>query len=69
MADLSLVDLDRAWTIRGAALHGRSRFTPFEGWTGVGVPVATVVRGRVAMLLDTDRLDMDRRGRDRPDPA
>jgi dihydroorotase len=48
-ADLSLVDLERAWTIRGAALHGRSRFTPFEGWTGVGAAVATVVRGRVVM--------------------
>ena len=48
-ADLTLVDLERAWTIRGEALHGRSRFTPFEGWSGVGAPVATVVRGRLVM--------------------
>jgi dihydroorotase len=48
-ADLTIVDLGRAWTIRGDALHGRSRFTPFEGVSGRGAPVATVVRGRIAM--------------------
>jgi dihydroorotase len=48
--DLVVVDAARRGTIRGAELHSeRSRFTPFEGMRTVGMPVATVVRGRVVM--------------------
>lgn len=48
--DLALVDPERRATIRAADLHSlRSRFTPFEGMETVGLPVATVVRGRVVM--------------------
>lgn len=49
-ADLAVVDMDRRAVIRGEELHSeRSRFTPFEGIETRGMPVATVVRGRVVM--------------------
>jgi dihydroorotase len=48
-ADLTIVDLARPATIRGAALHGKHQLTPFEGMATVGTPVATVVRGKVVM--------------------
>ncbi len=49
-ADLTIVDLDAEGVIREADLHGRSGLTPFEGQRTRGVPVATIVRGRVVML-------------------
>lgn len=49
-ADIAIVDPTKRDTIRGADLHSeRSRFTPFEGMETVGMPVATIVRGRVVM--------------------
>ena len=46
-ADLVLVDLDDARPIRGADLHSKCGWTPFEGRDGV-FPSLTLVRGRVA---------------------
>ncbi len=46
-ADLVLVDLDDAREIRGADLHSKCGWTPFEGHTGV-FPTLTLVRGHVA---------------------
>jgi dihydroorotase len=46
-ADLVLVDPDSPREIRGADLHSRCGWTPFEGWTGV-FPELTLVRGHVA---------------------
>ena len=45
-ADLVLVDPDAPRTIRGADLHSKCDWTPFEGWTGV-FPEWTMVRGRL----------------------
>jgi dihydroorotase len=45
-ADIAIVDLARRETVRAAALHSRSRITPFEGTAVTGVPVHTLVRGR-----------------------
>lgn len=47
-ADVSIIDPDAAWTIRGADLPGTSRNTPFEGRAVRGRAVATIVAGRVA---------------------
>jgi len=44
-ADLVLVDMKEEKVIRGEGLHGKTRWTPFEGWRVKGVPVATYVRG------------------------
>ena len=41
-ADLVLVDLNAAWTVRGAALHGKCGWTPYEGWNVKGKVVRTI---------------------------
>ena len=48
-ADLTLVDLGTARTVRNADMASRSGWSPFEGMKLTGWPVATVVRGHVAM--------------------
>jgi dihydroorotase len=47
--DLTVVDLSRQWTIDASRLHSRTRVTPFDGWRGHGLPVATVVRGEIVV--------------------
>jgi carbamoyl-phosphate synthase/aspartate carbamoyltransferase/dihydroorotase len=42
------VDTDYAWTPRGAHLHSRAGWTPFEGWALRGKVTAVTVRGRLA---------------------
>lgn len=46
-ADIAIVDLARAGTVRAEALHSKSKITPFEGRPLKGLPVATLVRGRL----------------------
>ncbi len=46
-ADMALVDLDAAWTIRGSELLHKAKWTPYEGRTVRGRVDATVVRGTV----------------------
>lgn len=46
-ADVTLLDLDREWTVDPAAFHSLSRNTPFSGWPLRGRAVATIVGGRV----------------------
>lgn len=46
-ADLALVDLDAQWTIRGAELLHKAKWTPYEGRTVRGRVDATIVRGTV----------------------
>jgi dihydroorotase (multifunctional complex type) len=48
-ADLTLVDLGRAGTIRYADLHGMNNLSPFEGRATVGAVVTTIIRGRVVV--------------------
>jgi dihydroorotase len=47
LADVTLVDLDVAWTIQPEHFLSRSRNTPFGGWDVRGRVVTTVVGGRV----------------------
>ncbi len=42
------VDSDEVWTVRGAELQTRARWTPFEGWALRGRVQATVLRGQTA---------------------
>ncbi len=46
-ANLTLVDPDGVWTVRGARLASRAANTPFEGMRLPATVVATVLRGRV----------------------
>ena len=45
-ADLTFLDPEATWTIRGAGLHHTHRWTPFEDRTVTGKVVRTLVRGR-----------------------
>ena len=51
-ADFTVVDLRAARTIENRWLRSRSGWTPFDGLRVRGWPVATVVRGQVAMRDD-----------------
>ena len=46
-ADITLIDPEREVEIDAAALHSRSRNTPFLGWRLRGAAMATIVEGRV----------------------
>lgn len=46
-ADLTVLDLDKRVTCHAADLYHISDFTPFEGRTFTGMPVATYVRGEL----------------------
>jgi dihydroorotase len=45
-ADITILDLERAWTVDPAAFRSRGRNTPFAGLTGVGAPWLTLVGGQ-----------------------
>jgi dihydroorotase len=47
--DVAIVDLNREWTLDANKLHSRNHVTPFDGWQGRGLAVATVVRGQIVM--------------------
>jgi len=44
-ADVTILDLEQAFTVDPAAFHSRSRNTPFAGFTGRGAPWMTLVGG------------------------
>lgn len=48
-ADLAIVDLAARDTIRGADLHTKVGWTPWEGRAVQGLPIHTLVRGRLVM--------------------
>jgi dihydroorotase (multifunctional complex type) len=47
--DLTVIDLNQAWTIDASKLHSKNNITPWDGWSGTGKPVMTIVRGQVVM--------------------
>ncbi|OGK97629.1 MAG: dihydroorotase [Candidatus Rokubacteria bacterium RIFCSPHIGHO2_02_FULL_69_13] len=46
-ADITILDLERPFTVDPAAFHSRSRNAPFRGITGTGAPIMTIVGGTV----------------------
>ncbi|HET6368757.1 MAG TPA: dihydroorotase [Pseudomonadales bacterium] len=48
-ADITILDLERSWTVEPNRFLSRSRNTPFIGWTGQGGPVLTLVGGVPAL--------------------
>jgi dihydroorotase len=48
-ADLTLIDLERAWVIDDAELHSKHKVSPWNGWRGRGLPVTTIVGGVVVV--------------------
>jgi dihydroorotase len=47
VADISLIDLNREWTVDANTFASKSRNCPFNGWTLKGKAVMTIVGGRV----------------------
>jgi dihydroorotase-like cyclic amidohydrolase len=47
--DLTIIDLDKEGVIRDDELHSKNHVTPFDGRKTKGMPVATIVRGRIVM--------------------
>ncbi len=48
-ADLTIIDPKKDAVIRADRLHSKADYTPFEGMKVTGVPVKTIVRGRLIM--------------------
>ncbi|KXA90746.1 hypothetical protein AKJ57_03905 [candidate division MSBL1 archaeon SCGC-AAA259A05] len=46
-ADLVALDHEQKWEIKGRDLHGKTKFTPFEGQEVSGRPFLTLVRGEI----------------------
>jgi dihydroorotase len=48
-ADFTIVDMEKEGTIKAERLHSKSKMTPFEGYKTIGMPIYTIIRGRVVM--------------------
>ena len=53
LADFTIVDLKKRWTVEEPWLQSRCGWSPFTGVELTGKPVGTIVRGQVAMWEDT----------------
>ena len=50
-ADLTIFSLDRSWTYNVKDSSSKSRNSPFDGRTFKGVPIATIVAGRIVYRI------------------
>jgi dihydroorotase len=48
-ADFTIVDMEREGVIQSEKLHSKTKITPFDGWRVKGLPIYTIVRGRIVM--------------------
>jgi dihydroorotase len=48
-ADLVAVDLKLEDIVKSENFHSKAKYTPFEGFKYKGMPVMTLVRGRIVM--------------------
>ncbi|MCP4220246.1 MAG: dihydroorotase [bacterium] len=46
-ADITLLDLNKDFCIKAEDFHSKSVNSPFIGWSGKGVPVYTIVNGKI----------------------
>ncbi len=44
-ADITVIDTKAEWTVRASEFKSKGKNTPFEGWTLIGKPVATMIGG------------------------
>jgi dihydroorotase len=51
-ADLTIIDLDRVWTVDKTAFLSKSANTPFDGWELRGRATHTIVAGKIVWSLD-----------------
>jgi dihydroorotase len=52
LADVTIIDPKRRWTVDPTAFRSKSRNTPFGGWEMEGGAVATIVGGRIVWQVD-----------------
>ncbi len=48
-ADITILDMDKKWTIKREDLHSKSKITAYDGFEITGKPVQTIVRGETIM--------------------
>jgi len=48
-ADITIVDMNQTGTVKSEELHSVSKVTPFDGFQLHGIPVATILRGKLIM--------------------
>jgi len=48
-ADFTIIDMEKEGIIDRKKLHSKPKITPFDGWKVKGLPVYTIVRGKVVM--------------------
>ena len=48
-ADITVIDPDKEWVVRGNELYTKSLFTPYEGISLKGKAVLTIVDGEIVM--------------------
>ena len=53
-ADLTILDLDRSFTVRPETFRSKGRNTPFAEWNLIGCPVATLLGGRVVWEAENE---------------
>ena len=51
-ADLTVVDLNAGRKIENSWIASRCAWTPYDGMTVTGWPIATIIRGRIVMRDD-----------------
>ncbi len=61
-ADFVALNQKEKWKIKGEELHGKTKFTPFEGYRVIGKPFMTLVRGEV-VFEDGEVIGKDGYGR------
>lgn len=50
LADITIIDLDREWTVDPSKLHSKSKNTPYAGWKLRGRAVNVFVGGRIVKI-------------------
>ncbi|CCX58250.1 putative uncharacterized protein [Blautia hydrogenotrophica CAG:147] len=48
-ADLTIVDMEKEWTVTHEEMYSKTKYTPYDGFQLKGKPVMTIVMGSIVM--------------------